>query len=181
MSGFGDARGVPMNAPIKTVRDRYSGEQIASYYAAGHWQPASFNALVAEQAARRGDQTFVFDSTTSLTFAGFRDKALRLAVGLRREGLGPGDRVAVQLPNWTEFPQLAAALSRIGAIMVPIMPVYREDEVAYVLRHSGAVAAVTCHDFRGFGHLEMFGKLRAEAPDLRRVYVARTPAGGDVS
>src|SRR6266568_1428631 len=148
MSGFGDARGVPMNAPIKTVRDRYSGERIAGFYAAGYWQPASFNALVAEQAARRGDQVFVFDSTTSLTYAGFRDKALRLAVGLRREGLRPGDRVAVQLPNWTEFPVIAAALSRIGAILVPIMPIYREDEVAYVLRHSGAVAAGTWRPWR---------------------------------
>ena len=164
-----------MSAPIKTVRDRYSDERIAAFYAAGYWQSASFNAVVAEQAARRGDQAFVFDSTTSLTYAGFRDKTLRLAVGLRREGLRPGDRVAVQLPNWTEFPVIAAALSRIGAILVPIMPIYREDEVAYVLRHSGAVAAVTCHEFRGFGHLEMFGKLRSEAPDLRTVYVARTP------
>lgn len=168
-----------MNAPIKTVRDRYSAERIAAFYAGGYWQPGSFSALVAEQAARRGDQTFVFDSTTSLTYAGFRDKALRLAVGLGREGLRQGDRVAVQLPNWTEFPVIAAALSRIGAILVPIMPVYREDEVAYVLRHSGAVAAVTCHEFRGFGHLEMFGKLRSEAPDLRMVYVARPPAGLD--
>src|SRR6266487_2239316 len=166
---------------MKTVRDRYSDERIAAFYAAGYWQSASFNALVAEQAARRGDQVFVFDSTTSLTYAGFRDKTMRLAVGLRREGLRRGDRVAVQLPNWTEFPQIAAALSRIGAILVPIMPIYREDEVAYVLRHSGAVAAVTCHEFRGFGHLEMFGKLRSEAPDLRTVYVARTPAEFDAS
>ena len=45
-----------MNAPIKTIRDQYSGEQIAAFYAAGYWQPASFNAVVAEQAARRGDQ-----------------------------------------------------------------------------------------------------------------------------
>jgi len=45
-----------MNAPIKTVRDRYSGERIAAFYATGYWQPASFNAVVAEQAARRGDQ-----------------------------------------------------------------------------------------------------------------------------
>jgi len=170
-----------MNAPIKTVRDRYSDERIAAFYAAGYWQPTSFNALVAEQAARRGDQTFVFDSTTSLTYAGFRDKAARLAVGLKRRGVRRGDRVAVQLPNWTEFPVIAAALSRIGAIMVPIMPIYREDEVAYVLQHSGAVAAVTCHEFRGFGHLEMFQKLRAEAPDLRTVYVARTPAGVEES
>src|SRR5258708_5984240 len=170
-----------MNAPLKTVRDRYSEERIAAFYAAGYWQPTSFNSLVAEQAVRRGDQVFVFDSTTSLTYAGFRDQALRLAVGLRRERVRPGDRVAVQLPNWTEFPVIAAALSRIGAILVPIMPIYREDEVAYVLRHSGAVAAVTCHEFRGFGHLEMFQKVRFEAPDLRTVYVARTPAGVDAS
>jgi cyclohexanecarboxylate-CoA ligase len=170
-----------MNAPIKTVRDRYSGERIAAFYAAGYWQPASFNALVAEQAARRGDQVFVFDSTTSLTYADFRDQALRLAVGLRREGVRPADRVAVQLPNWTEFPLVASALSRIGAILVPIMPIYREDEVAYILQQSGAVAAVTCDEFRGFGHLEMFGKLRSEAPDLRTVYVARSPAELDAS
>ena len=170
-----------MNAPIKTVRDRYSEERIATFYAAGYWQPSSFYALVAEQAARRGDQVFVFDSTTSLTYAGFRDKALRIGVGLKRRGVRGGDRVAVQLPNWTEFPVIAAALSRIGAILVPIMPIYREDEVAYVLRHSGAVAAVTCHEFRGFGHLEMFQKVRYEAPDLRAVYVARPPAGADAS
>jgi len=170
-----------MNAPIKTIRDRYREEQIAAFYAAGYWQPTSFNALVAEQAARRGDQTFVFDSTTSLTYAGFRDKALRLAVGLRRQGVRPGDRVVVQLPNWTEFPVIAAALSRIGAILVPIMPIYREDEVAYVLGHSGAVAAVTCHEFRGFGHLEMFQKLQHESPGLRTVYVARSPADLDAS
>src|SRR6266487_2815777 len=166
---------------MKTVRDRYSDERIAAFYAAGYWQSASFNAVVAEQAARRGDQVFVFDSTTSLTYAGFRDQALRLAVGLQREGLRPGDRVAVQLPNWTEFPVIAAALSRIGAILVPIMPIYREDEVGYVLRHSGAVAAVTCHEFRRFRHRAMFLELRSAAPDLRTVYIVRTPAGVDTS
>ena len=166
---------------MKTIRDRYSAEQVAAFHAAGYWQPASFTALVVEQAARRGDQTFVFDSSTSLTYGEFRDRALRLAVGFRRRGVRRGDRVAVQLPNWTEFALIAAALSRIGAILVPIMPIYREDEVAYVLRHSGAVAAVTCDEFRGFAHRAMFLELRSAAPDLRTVYIARTPAGVDTT
>jgi acyl-CoA synthetase (AMP-forming)/AMP-acid ligase II len=170
-----------VNAVIRTVRDRYSAEQIAAFHAAGHWRPDSFNALVVEQAARRGEQTFIFDSTTSLTYADFRDRALRLAVGLARRGVRRADRVAVQLPNWTEFAVIAAALSRIGAILVPIMPIYREDEVGYVLRHSGAVAAVTCDEFRGFAHRAMFLELRSAAPDLRTVYVARTPATVDTS
>ena len=60
---------------------------------------ASFNTLIVEQAAQRGEQTFVFDTTTSLTSADFRDKALRVAVGLERQVVRRGDRVAVQLPN----------------------------------------------------------------------------------
>ncbi|TDO46852.1 cyclohexanecarboxylate-CoA ligase [Kribbella sp. VKM Ac-2527] len=168
-----------MSAPTKTVRDRYTEDQIAGFYAAGYWAPSSFNALVAEEAERRGDQTFIFDSTTSLTYADLREKALRLAVGLRRQGVERGDRVAVQLPNWTDFAVVAAALSRIGAILVPIMPIYREEEVGYVLRHSGAVAAVTCEEFRGFGHLAMFEELRSSTPDLRTVYVARATGSAD--
>jgi cyclohexanecarboxylate-CoA ligase len=86
--------------------------------------------------------------------------------------------VAVQLPNWTEFVVLAAALSRIGAVLVPIMPIYRADEVAYVLRHSGAVAAVTCEEFHGFGHLAMLSRLAPQCPELRHLFVARA-AGRD--
>ena len=103
---------------------------------------------------------------------------MRVAVGLRRQGIGPGDRVAVQLPNWTEFAVVAAALSRISAIIVPIMPIYRGDEVGYVLQHSGAVAAVTCQDFRGFDHLAMFADIAPSCPDLRLLIAAR--AGDDL-
>jgi acyl-coenzyme A synthetase/AMP-(fatty) acid ligase len=166
-----------MPAALKTIRDRYTDEQIAGYYEAGFWRESSFSALVAEQAERRGDQPFIFDSTTTLTYAEFRERALRLAVGLKRHGVARAERVAVQLPNWTEFPLIAAALSRIGAILVPIMPIYRDDEVGFVLRHSGAVAAITCVDFRGFGHLAMFEELRAETPDLRSLIATRPPVG----
>ena len=167
-----------MAAELKTVRDRYTEDEIASYYAQGYWQPDSFNALVKAQAGERGAQDFIFDSTTSLTYREFGDKALRLAVGLKRAGLGKGDRIAAQLPNWTEFPLVAAAASRIGAILVPIMPIYRGDEVGYVLQHSGASMAVTCGEFRGFNHAAMFAELRAQAPDVRELFVAR--AGDDL-
>lgn len=160
-------------SPLKTVHDRYTDAEIASYYEAGFWQPSSFNALLAQRAAARPDATFVFDSTTAFTYRELHERALRLAVGFAREGLGQGDRVAVQLPNWTEVPVIAAALSRIGAVLVPIMPIYRDDEVGYVVRHSGAVAVVTCQEFRGFGHLRMIAELRSSCPDVRAVYVAR--------
>jgi non-ribosomal peptide synthetase component E (peptide arylation enzyme) len=162
-----------MAAALTTLHDRYSDEEISGFYSAGYWQSTTFNQLVAEQAARQPDAVYVFDSTTSLTYSEFGQRALRMAVGFKRSGLARGDRVAVQLPNWAEFPLIAAALSRIGAILVPIMPIYRDDEVAYVLGHSEARAVVCCGEFRGFDHLAMMTRLRASAPGIEAVYVAR--------
>ena len=110
-----------------TVFDRLTAEQIADFHATGRWQDTSFTDLVLAQLDVRGDRVFVFDGTTSLTYGEFRERALRIAVGLRRSGIVAGDRVAVQLPNWTEVVVMAAALSRIGAVFVPIMPIYRGD------------------------------------------------------
>ena len=168
-----------MAEPLKGVRDRYSDAEIAHYYEQGYWQTTSFNSLLAEQASARGDSDYVIDRFTSLTYRQFVESALRLAVGLRRYGIDRGDRVAAQLPNWTEFPMLAAALSRIGAILVPIMPIYRDDEVAYVLQHSGAKAVVTCGEFRGFDHFAMMSRLRAECPALASIIVTRPGPGCD--
>jgi acyl-coenzyme A synthetase/AMP-(fatty) acid ligase len=164
---------------LKSVHDRYSEEDIAGFYDAGFWQPASFNALLDEQADLRPDATFVFDSTTSFTYRELAERVMRVAAGLHRSGVARGDRIAVQLPNWTEFVVLAAAVSRIGAILVPIMPIYRDDEVGYVLQHSGAVAAVTAGEFRGFDHAQMFATLRTACPELRQVFVARAEEGLD--
>ncbi|WP_219996359.1 AMP-binding protein [Nocardioides humi] len=167
-----------MAEQLKTVRDRYSDEEIASYYAQGFWQESSFYRLATDQAAATPDAPFLVDSSTSLTYAEFADRVLRLAAGLHRAGLRRGERIAVQLPNWVEFPLVAAAASRIGAIVVPIMPIYRGDEVGYVVQHSGAAFAVTCGEFRGFDHAAMFAELRPRTPDLRKVFVARAGASG---
>lgn len=167
-----------MATALKTVHERYTEEEISSYYEQGYWQRTSLNALVAEQVARRPDSTFVFDSTSSYTYREFQEQVARLAVGLKQAGLRSGERLAAQLPNWTEFAVISAAAARIGAILVPIMPIYRDDEVGYVLRHSGASVAITCGDFRGFDHAAMFARLRPTTPDVREVYVAR--AGADL-
>lgn len=171
-----------MNA-LRTVHDRYDEGTIAEYYDQGFWQRQSFFDLARQQGSAFEDQTFVFDDSTSVTYGEFADRALRIAVGLRRLGVQRGDRVAAQLPNWTEFPLLAVALSRIGAILVPIMPIYRGDEVGYVLRHSGAVAAVTGGEFRGFDHLGMFVDLQSQCPELRTLIATRfsAPASDVVS
>ncbi|HET7399119.1 MAG TPA: AMP-binding protein [Intrasporangium sp.] len=159
-----------------SVSDRYTEEEVSGYYDAGYWRHESLYEDVVAQAEARPDKVFVFDSTTSYTYARLRDDALRLAAGLRRLGLERGDRVVVQLPNWAEFALVAVALSRLGVVVVPVMPIYREAEVSYVVEHSGAVAAVTCDSMRGFSYLEMYAAVQGGHPELRHLILARAEA-----
>jgi cyclohexanecarboxylate-CoA ligase len=160
-----------------TVHDRYSEADIASFYAAGLWRPETFFEVAGQQADRQPDKVFVTDGATSLTYRELAGSALALAVGLHRLGIGPGDRVSVQIPSWAEFTQISLALTRIGAIMVPIMPIYRRDDVGYVLRNAGVRTAITCGAFRNFDYPGMYASLRPDCPDLRDLIVVR-PDGG---
>ena len=153
------------------AHDRYDEAEIARFYADGLWRRRSLYDEAVAQAEARSDKRFVFDSTTSLTYAELRERALRIAVGLHRRGIRRGDRVVVQLPNWTEFPVLAVAIARIGAILVPVMPIYRRAEVEHIVQHSGAVLAVTAGEFRRFDHVAMFQNL--PPTDLREIIAVR--------
>ena len=158
---------------IPTVGDRYSPAEISQYYAAGCWRTDTLGQLLARQADERGNKTFVTDGVLSLTYRELHERSLRLAAGLRARGVVPGDRVAVQLPNWTEFAVIAVAIARLGAVMVPIMPIYRRDEVGYVLDDAGVSVAVTASVFKDFDYLGMYRALQAERPALHSVVVVR--------
>ncbi len=158
-----------------TVLDRYSSEDIERFYSTGQWSPETFFALLETQVALQPDRVFLTDDTSALTFRALRDEALRLAVGLKRLGIGAGDRVSVQIPNWVEFAPIAVALSRIGAVLVPIMTIYRHDEVGYILENAGVSLSITCDTFKGFSYVDMYEDLRRERPDVEHLAIVRGP------
>lgn len=166
---------------LATVHDRYADDEIARFYDQGLWTTDTLFGLVEAQAAVRPDKVFGTDSSTSLTYAELRDRARALAVGLRRRGIGPGDRVVVQMPSWTEFFVIAAAIARIGAVIVPVMPIYRDDEVRFIVETAGAKAAFTALTYRRFDHARMFTELAATSATLESVIALRPdgelPAG----
>jgi acyl-coenzyme A synthetase/AMP-(fatty) acid ligase len=159
--------------PFAKVTDRYTSEQIERFYSSGVWRETTLPEELDIQAAERPDKVFVTDSSTSYTFSQLRDAAQRLAAGLERIGIGNGDRVAVQLPNWTEFAVISVALSRLGAIMVPIMPIYRQDDVRFIVEAAGIKAAFSPAEFRRFDHARMFLDLAAAGTPLQTVIVVR--------
>lgn len=163
-----------------SVHDRYSDEDVRRYYVHGLWTEDTLFAAVRRQAGNAPDKVFGTDSTTSVTYQELHDRALELALGLVRSGISAGDRIAVQIPSWTEFFVISAAITRVGAVMVPIMPIYRRDEVGYTVETAGVKAAITTDRYRGFDHAALFLDLQRTNPGLAAVYVLRgetVPAG----
>lgn len=93
----------------------------------------------------------------------------RIAVGLSRLGVGRNDVVACQLPNWWQFTLTYLACSRIGAVMNPLMHIFRERELSFMLRHGEAKVLIAPRTFRGFDFEAMAAGLRPALPGLQHV------------
>jgi cyclohexanecarboxylate-CoA ligase len=106
-----------------------------------------------------------------LTYREMATLADRIAVGLSRLGVGRGDVVAMQLPNGWRFTLLYLACSRIGATLNPLMPIFRERELMFMLRHGEAKVFVAPKMFRGFDHAAMARSLQESLPSLSRAII----------
>ncbi len=95
----------------------------------------------------------------------------RIAVGLARLGVGKNDIVACQLPNWWQFTLTYLACSRIGAVMNPLMHIFRERELSFMLQHGEAKAIIAPKVFRGFDFEKMISDLQPSLPYLQHLVV----------
>ncbi len=139
--------------------------------------------MFARHVARTPTGDAVVDEAGPVSYGELEQLALRLAAGLLRLGVRPGDVVAHQLANsrWCCVADLAVAV--VGAVVVPF-PVGRGDrDVRSVLRRSRAVAIIVAETYADVDLVEMYRRLRAELPDLRHVVVhgTRSPDDGAVS
>lgn len=77
------------------------------------------------------------------TWAEFSRDVARLQDGLRRRGIGPGDKVALVLSNHPDFLLVWTAVTGMGAVAVCLNPALTAEELGYVARHCGPRGAVT--------------------------------------
>jgi acyl-CoA synthetase (AMP-forming)/AMP-acid ligase II len=157
-------------------QDRYSATEIEGFRAKGYWDPNSLAYYIDTFAAADPDRLALTDNYTELSRGELRAQAYRLALSFTKLGVVAGDRVHVQLPNWNEFVVIYVALARIGAVLVPTMPVYRGDEVKYVLENSGAKISIVTSDFRSFNYVDMIAEIRKTTPAIEHVIVVRGAA-----
>jgi cyclohexanecarboxylate-CoA ligase len=112
--------------------------------------------LITERARRDGERTMLLDEhDREVTFAGFRDRAERVAAGLAGMGVGPGSRVAWQLPTRVSTALVLAALSRLGAVQAPIIPLYRQRETGAAVAAAAAEVILVPGTWRGVDYAAM--------------------------
>jgi fatty-acyl-CoA synthase len=97
------------------------------------------------------------------TFSELRERVNRLAAGLRRLGLAPGDRLGIWAPNSAEWALVQFATAKAGVILVNINPAYQRSELLYVLNKVGCRALVLAPRFKSSDYI---GMLRELAPEL---------------
>jgi len=105
----------------------------------------------------------------TLTFGGLAERAVVVAAGLAEMGVGEGSVVSWQLPSRLDSVVLSVALSRLGAVQNPIIHLYREREVGFALRQTGARLFVVPGEWRGTDYVALAERALADAavrPDL---------------
>jgi cyclohexanecarboxylate-CoA ligase len=155
-------------------------ERIRRARASGAWRDESVETYLDRWARERSDHTAIVDGAGRLSYASLARRVERVAHGLRAHGVERGSVVSCQLPNWSEFVLVLLAAGRLGAVVNPIPPSYRGNEVRFMLGLLESQAMVIPATFRGFDHAAMLRSLRPELPRLEQVFVARGdgPAGG---
>jgi acyl-CoA synthetase len=149
------------------------------YRAEGWWTDATLGDMVADGLDRMGDVTFRVRSKVhpwTGTFADVDRAARSLAASLRAKGIGPGDVVVFQLPNWVEAGIAFWAAAYVGAVVVPIVHFYGAKEVDYILRATEPAAVVTADRFGRADYLASYDDLLARHPVPLWLVAGGTPA-----
>lgn len=146
---------------------RYPPEFAARYRERGYWEDRSLADIFGEVFNRYAGRTAIVDRDESVTYGDLNERSERLALNLLDQGLGPLDRVVVQLPNIAEFVYLYFALQKIGCIPIMALPTHRHREVSQFVELSRAVACVAPDRARDFDYRDLIQRIRDGSRTLR--------------
>ena len=110
-------------------------------------------------------------SEKNFTYREMLHTANKISLGLKRLGVQKQDIVSCQLPNWWEFTLLYIACRRIGAILNPLMPIFRERELSFMLKHTESKVFIVPKVFRKFDHEKLAYQLQKNTETLEHVVV----------
>ncbi|BCH31215.1 cyclohexanecarboxylate-CoA ligase [Mesorhizobium sp. L-8-10] len=146
----------------------------------GWWQDKTLDDLLERAIAAAPDKKAIvsyrvdkgFDRPfKTLTYRELGNAVAKAAGAFRAMGIGKGDVVAMMLPNWWEFVVTAYALARIGAVGNPLMHIFRERELRFMLGFADTKAIIIPKVFRGHDFEVMLDGLKPDLPKLQHIIV----------
>ena len=125
------------------------------YRRAGHWDGTTLSGRLADAATRRPGRAAVIDRDGGAvhTYAELGRDVTTVATWLEARGVGAGDVVSIQLPNWYEFVVLAVATQAVGAVINPLLPIYRRKELLHAFLVAESKVVCTPAHYRNYDHL----------------------------
>ncbi|MFE5428800.1 AMP-binding protein [Peribacillus simplex] len=137
----------------------------------GVWPNRTILDYLNDAIVKHPEKMAIIDKKSSFTYKQLGKLVDRIALGLLHIGLGKGDVVSFQLPNWNEFIILHYAVTRIGAISNPLIPIYRDREIGYMVGMAESKMIVVPEYFRGFYYPDMIERLSHQWPSMKHIYV----------
>ena len=135
--------------------------------------------IVRRAQATPGRELAVDETGRRITFGEYRDRAERAAAGLAADhGVGEGDVVSWIQPTWIEAMVLFGALRRLGAVQNPIIPIYREREVGFIVHQAEPTLLVAPSVWHGFDY-EAMARTVTEGTKTRVLVADRSLPEGD--
>ncbi|HCJ28815.1 MAG TPA: cyclohexanecarboxylate-CoA ligase [Pseudomonas sp.] len=154
-----------------------SAERRSSMIGVGAWNDMIITDYLDQAASSVADSPAIISYRVSqnerfvLSYAELDRVVRRMAAGLASLGVTKGEVVSCQLPNWWQMTALHLACVRIGAVLNPLMPIFREHELRFMLSYAQSRVLVVPQSFRGFDYAAMVDGLRGELPALEHVLV----------
>src|SRR3974377_2318258 len=142
-----------------------------------HWPERNLTDYCDNAVARHPDKAAIVDHNSmtgeaaTMSHRQLQQLSRRIAGGLAARGGENGTIVACQLPNWWQFVALYLACARLGAILNPLMPIFRQRELRYMLGFAEAKILVVPRFFRNYNSPEMIAEIRGDLPRLSDVLV----------
>jgi acyl-CoA synthetase (AMP-forming)/AMP-acid ligase II len=119
--------------------------------------------LIRSKAAADPERVFIVKDDFRLSYGEAERRSAHIARGLLASGVGKGTRVGLLLPNGPDWVLAWLAVSRIGALAVPLNTFYQARELGFVLRHADVHTLLTAERFLNNDYLE---RLERYAPEL---------------
>lgn len=156
-----------------------TSEREREYIERGWWTSDRIGDLIGSRAQRFPDRELFSFEGRRVRYREFHAWVIRIAADMVAHGVSPGDRVMVQLPNSLEALALQVAAFRIGALNVPVVPIYREHETAQIINDCRPAVVATSANLDSrmpFREVDASLERHGQRP-LRRYLLGGTAAG----